>query len=143
LLLLQNTLNAHGAGQLTVSKLIPAIVTSTSDPQAAVRDAAIQTLVEIYRHVGEKVRMDLQRKQSLPANKLATLMAKFDEVKTSGNMMPTATLAMGTMEGAGDDEADRSSGSKSAKSRSSSVPAHKNRNTFSTPKPPSADGRSC
>jgi len=141
LLLLQNTLNAHGAGQLTVSKLIPAIVTSTSDPQAAVRDAAIQTLVEIYRHVGEKVRMDLQRKQSLPANKLATLMAKFDEVKTSGNMMPTATLAMGTMEGAGDDEADRSSGSKSAKSRSSSVPAHKNRNTFSTPKPPSADGR--
>ena len=49
LLLLQNTLNAHGAAQLTVSKLIPNIVTSTSDPQAAVRDAAIQTLVEIYR----------------------------------------------------------------------------------------------
>lgn len=43
--------------------------------------------------------MDLQRKQNLPANKLATLMAKFDDVKTSGNMMPTATLAMGTMEG--------------------------------------------
>ena len=43
--------------------------------------------------------MDLQRKQNLPANKLATLMAKFDEVKTSGNMMPTATLALGTMEG--------------------------------------------
>merc|ERR1719474_466227 len=41
------------------------------------------------------------------------------------------------MEGAGDDETDRSSGIKSAKSRSSSVPAHKNRNTFSTPKPPS------
>ena len=49
LLLLQNTLNAHGAGQLTVSKLIPSIVTCSSDPQAAVRDAAIQTLVEIYR----------------------------------------------------------------------------------------------
>ena len=51
------------------------------------------------RHVGEKVRMDLQRKQNLPANKLANLMAKFDEVKNGGNMMPTATLAMGTMEG--------------------------------------------
>ena len=49
LLLLQNTLNAHGAGQLTVSKLIPSIVTAYSDPQAAVRDAALQTLVEIYR----------------------------------------------------------------------------------------------
>ena len=51
------------------------------------------------RHVGEKVRMDLQRKQNLPANKLANLMAKFDDVKNGGNMMPTATLAMGTMEG--------------------------------------------
>ena len=51
LLLLQNTRNAHGAGQLTVSKLIPNILTSTSDPQSAVRDAAIETLVEIYRFV--------------------------------------------------------------------------------------------
>ena len=51
LLLLQNTLNAHGAAQLTVSKLIPSIVTATSDPQSSVRDAAIQTLVEIYRWV--------------------------------------------------------------------------------------------
>ena len=49
LMLLQNTLNAHGAGQLTISKLIPSIVTAYSDPQAAVRDAALQTLVEIYR----------------------------------------------------------------------------------------------
>ena len=54
------------------------------------------------RHVGEKVRMDLQRKQNLPANKLANLMAKFDDVKNGGNMMPTATLAMGTMEGKSD-----------------------------------------
>ena len=43
--------------------------------------------------------MDLQRKQNLPSNKLATLMTKFDEMKTSGRMMPTATLAVGTMEG--------------------------------------------
>ena len=43
--------------------------------------------------------MDLQRKQNLPSNKLATLMTKFDDVRTSGNMMPTATLAIGTMEG--------------------------------------------
>ena len=49
--LLQNTLNAHGAAQLTVSKLIPNILTSTSDPQSAVRDAAVETLVEIYRLV--------------------------------------------------------------------------------------------
>ena len=55
--------------------------------------------VNYFRHVGEKVRMDLQRKQNLPSNKLATLMSKFDEMKTSGRMMPTATLATGTLEG--------------------------------------------
>ena len=49
--------------------------------------------------MGERVRLDLQRKQNLPSNKLATLMAKFDDVRTSGNMMPTATLAVGTIEG--------------------------------------------
>jgi len=143
LLLLQNTLNAHGAGSLTVSKLIPSIVQSMSDPQAAVRDAAVQTLVEIYRHVGERVRVDLQRKQSLPSNKLANLMTKFDEVRTSGNMMPTATLAIGTIEGRAEDETDGRNGAKSAsaKSRSSSVPANRDRKTFATPKPPSADGR--
>jgi len=143
LLLLQNTLNAHGAGSLTVSKLIPSIVQSMSDPQAAVRDAAVQTLVEIYRHVGERVRVDLQRKQSLPSNKLANLMTKFDEVRTSGNMMPTATLAIGTIEGRAEDETDGRPGAKSAsaKSRSSSVPANRDRKTFATPKPPSADGR--
>jgi hypothetical protein len=32
--------------------------------QASVRDAAMNTLVEIYRHVGERVRVDLQRKGS-------------------------------------------------------------------------------
>lgn len=139
LLLLQNTLNAHGAGSLTVSKLIPSIVQSMSDPQAAVRDAAVQTLVEIYRHVGERVRLDLQRKQSLPSNKLANLMTKFDDVRTSGNMMPTATLAVGTIEGRADDETDGRTGAKSAsaKSRSSSVPANRDRKTFATPKPPS------
>ena len=41
--------------------------------------------------------MDLQRKQNLPSNKLATLMSKFDDMKTSGKMMSTATL--GSMEG--------------------------------------------
>merc|ERR1719270_2920025 len=53
-------------------------------------------------------------------------------------MMPTATLAVGTMEGNGEDETDRSSKAGSAKSRSSSVPANRDRKTFSTPKPPAA-----
>ena len=64
--------------------------------------ARYRNISPISRHVGEPVRRDLQRKQSqygLPSNKLATLMGKFDEMKTSGRMMPTATLAVGTMEG--------------------------------------------
>jgi hypothetical protein len=36
---------------------------------------------------------------NIPANKLAVLMARFDEVKGSGDMMPTATLALGTTDG--------------------------------------------
>ena len=92
LLLLQNTLNAHTAASLTVSKFIPAIVTLISDPQSSVRDTAMATLVEIYRHVGEKVRMDLQRRGTLPPNKASLLMAKFDEVRATGGMMPTAAL---------------------------------------------------
>ena len=39
-------------------------------------------------------------------------------------------------EGNGEDEADRSAKTSSAKSRSSSVPANRDRKTFSTPKPP-------
>ena len=41
--------------------------------------------------MGEKVRIDLQRKQNMPANKLASLMEKFDAVKESGDMLPTAS----------------------------------------------------
>jgi len=140
-LLLQNTLNAHGAQTLSVSKFIPSIVAGLSDSQAAVRDACSGTLVEIYRHVGERVRADLQRKQTIPSNKLASLMVKFDEVRTGGNMMPTATLAVGTTEGRDGDERDGRDSAKSSKSsRSSSVPARE-RKTFATPKPPSAEGR--
>lgn len=77
------------AGEETLSHQFPSLTTQ-----------ALRLINLIHcRHVGEKVRMDLQRKQNLPANKLANLMAKFDEVKNGGNMMPTATLAMGTMEG--------------------------------------------
>jgi len=142
LLLLQNTLNAHGAQSLTVSKFIPFITTSLSDSQAAVREASMSTLVEIYRHVGEKVRMDLQRRGNLPANKTNALMARFDEVRAAGNMMPTATLATGTTDGMGEDDTDRASvKSGSVKSRSSSVPAHRDRKSFATPKPPTGDTR--
>jgi len=138
LLLLQNTLNAHGASSLTVSKFIPSIVTLVGDPQSIVRDTALATLVEVYRHVGEKLRVDLQRRGTLPANKVSLVMSKFDDMRASGNMMPTA--ALGT--GAGMDEVDEApkKNGGSLKSRSSSVPASQ-RKTFATPKPSSGSGQ--
>lgn len=45
------------------------IVNLASDPTAPVRDAAMATLVEIYRHVGERVQSDLERKFQLPQAK--------------------------------------------------------------------------
>ena len=50
LLLLQATLNAHGASSLTISKYTPSIVTLISDRDTGVRDTAMATLVEIYRY---------------------------------------------------------------------------------------------
>uniref|UniRef100_A0A452RCI5 Cytoplasmic linker associated protein 1 n=1 Tax=Ursus americanus TaxID=9643 RepID=A0A452RCI5_URSAM len=56
------TLNASGAHTLTLSKIVPHICNLLGDPNSQVRDAAINSLVEIYRHVGERVRADLSKK---------------------------------------------------------------------------------
>lgn len=53
------------------------------------RDAANQTLVEIYKHVGDRLRVDL-RKKEVPANKIALLEQRFDEVRSEGLLMPSA-----------------------------------------------------
>lgn len=68
---------------------ISPIVILLGDPTVAVRDAAFQTLIEIYKHVGDRLRQDL-RKKELPAQKLAILELKFDEVKADGLLMPSA-----------------------------------------------------
>ncbi len=62
------------------------------DPTVQVRDAAFQTLVEIYKHVGDRLRIDLKKKE-VPAAKLVILEQKFDEVRNEGLLMPSATSA--------------------------------------------------
>ena len=59
------------------------------DPTATVRDAAFQTLIEIYKHVGDRLRVDLVKKD-VPQHKLAILEQKFDEVKNDGLLLPSA-----------------------------------------------------
>ncbi|XP_065147146.1 CLIP-associating protein 2 isoform X11 [Paramisgurnus dabryanus] len=79
------TLNAYGAQPLTLSKFVTQLCTLTGDQNPQVREAAISTLVEVYRHVGERVRADLSKKD-LPSARLQTILNRFDEVLNSGNM---------------------------------------------------------
>ncbi|XP_067837211.1 CLIP-associating protein 2 isoform X3 [Heptranchias perlo] len=85
-LCLITTLNIYGAQLLTLSKIVPHICNLLGDPNSQVRDTAMSTMVEIYRHVGEKVRVDLSKK-GVPQARLQTLFGKFDEVQKSGNMI--------------------------------------------------------
>uniref|UniRef100_A0A673WDZ4 Cytoplasmic linker associated protein 1 n=1 Tax=Salmo trutta TaxID=8032 RepID=A0A673WDZ4_SALTR len=80
------TLNVYGAQGLTLSKIVPHICNLLGDPTSQVRDGAMNCLVEIYRHVGERVRMDLGKK-GLPQSRLNVIFSKFDEVQRSGNMI--------------------------------------------------------
>ncbi|KAH1014831.1 hypothetical protein HUJ05_012655 [Dendroctonus ponderosae] len=88
---LVNTLNEHGAHSLTLSKFIPDIVRLLSDPTSSVRDTASATLVDLYRHVGEKLRMDIQKRNLVPQAKWQLLSSRFDEVRNRGELLPTAS----------------------------------------------------
>ncbi|XP_041925859.1 CLIP-associating protein 1a isoform X29 [Alosa sapidissima] len=89
-LCLIGTLNAYGAQALTLSKIVPHICSLLGDPTSQVRDAAMSCLVEIYRHVGERVRTDLTKK-GLPQSRLNVIFSRFDEVQRSGNMIPSSS----------------------------------------------------
>ncbi|XP_038623102.1 CLIP-associating protein 2 isoform X27 [Tachyglossus aculeatus] len=80
------TLNTYGAQPLILSKLVPHLCVLFGDSNSQVRDAAISAIVEIYRHVGEKVRIDLN-KRGIPPTRLQTIFGKFDEVRNSGSMI--------------------------------------------------------
>ncbi|XP_063217673.1 CLIP-associating protein 1-B isoform X2 [Bacillus rossius redtenbacheri] len=117
---LQTTLTEHGAQSLSISRLLPSIVKLLGDPMASVRDTAFNSLVEIYRHVGERLRVDLQKKYAVPASKLPALMARFDEMKAAGDMLPSA-MVDGPL-GRNEDDTDGAVMSSATKMRANSVP---------------------
>ncbi|XP_051967091.1 CLIP-associating protein 1-B-like [Xyrauchen texanus] len=84
-----STLNVYGAQGLTLSKIVPHICNLLGDPASQVRDGAMNCLVEIYKHVGERVRIDLGKK-GLPQSRLNVIFSRFDEVQRSGNMILSA-----------------------------------------------------
>ncbi|XP_060732266.1 CLIP-associating protein 1a [Tachysurus vachellii] len=112
------TLNVYGAQGLTLNKIVPHICNLLGDPTSQVRDSAMSCLVEIYRHVGERVRVDLSKK-GLPQSRLNVIFARFDEVQRSGNMI----LSSGSDKNFDDEDSvdgGRSSSSTSSKGFSSS-----------------------
>ncbi|XP_029920339.1 CLIP-associating protein 2 isoform X2 [Myripristis murdjan] len=84
-LCLSATLSTYGPQPLSLSKIVPHLCSLTGDQNPQVREASITTLVDVYRHVGERVRADLG-KRGLPAARLQTIFSRFDEALNSGNM---------------------------------------------------------
>ncbi|XP_073237164.1 CLIP-associating protein 1-A-like isoform X3 [Porites lutea] len=131
---LVTSLNEFGAPSLTVSKFVPHICKLLGDPNSQVRDSAINSLVEIYRHVGEKVRVDLSKK-GIPSSRLSIIYAKFDEVARSGDMIANEANGSSRLNG----EVESTDGAKlstAAPSRAASVkkaaPARKTSGTKSS-----------
>ncbi|XP_026130541.1 CLIP-associating protein 1-B isoform X7 [Carassius auratus] len=107
------TLNVYGAQGLTLSKIVPHICHLLGDPASQVRDGAMNCLVEIYRHVGERVRVDLGKK-GLPQSRLNVIFRRFDEVQRSGNMTLSSDKSVDD-----DDSVDGGRSSSSSKGASS------------------------
>jgi len=102
--LLLSTVEEFGANCITISKIVPMIVKLLSDPNVQVRHKAFETLVDLYKHVGEKLRVDIQKKYTIPQGKMTDLMNKFDDAKAAGDLLPTAFIGLSL---ADDDETDR------------------------------------
>lgn len=70
---------SFGSGQISVSKFMSVICSLLGDANSQVRSGAMETIVEVYRHVGVKVRIDLS-KRGLPSARLSQLTARFNAV---------------------------------------------------------------
>ncbi|XP_029385596.1 CLIP-associating protein 1a isoform X1 [Echeneis naucrates] len=125
------TLNTYGAQGLTLSKIVPHICNLLGDPTSQVRDGAMSCLVEIYRHVGERVRMDLSKK-GLPQSRLNVIFNKFDEVQRSGNMISSSGSDKNF------EDEDSMDGGRSSSSSSSKAPPSGRRTVMSSVRRPSS-----
>ncbi|XP_063716425.1 CLIP-associating protein 2-like isoform X3 [Symsagittifera roscoffensis] len=87
-----NTLEHHGKEGLQVSKFISQVCHLVVDANVDVRDRAVHLLVEVYKHVGDRLRMDLEKKNLLPdASKRKVIFQKFEEAKQNDLMKVAAS----------------------------------------------------
>uniref|UniRef100_A0A4W4G9B3 TOG domain-containing protein n=1 Tax=Electrophorus electricus TaxID=8005 RepID=A0A4W4G9B3_ELEEL len=91
-LCLAATLNTYGAQPLSLSKFVPHLCALTGDQNPQVREAGISALVEVYRHVGERVRADLG-KRGLPAARIDIKAHFRSQAWLSSNWIPLSPLS--------------------------------------------------
>ncbi|XP_071041117.1 CLIP-associating protein 1 isoform X36 [Parasteatoda tepidariorum] len=123
MVLLQQTLDIFGSSAIVISRLMPSLVKLLGDPNSQVRDTAMQTLVHVYKHVGERLRHDLSKRAGIPPPKLQLLSTKFDEVRAAGALLPSALERAGSRtEDETDSKSQSSTINKNAVKRASSAP---------------------
>ncbi|XP_075218993.1 CLIP-associating protein isoform X2 [Lycorma delicatula] len=89
---LTSTLDEYGTSSFPVSKYVQSVIKLLNDPSPSVRDNALNTLATMYRHIGDRLKLDLQRKYTVPPAKLPAVIQKFDELRASGDLLPTAVI---------------------------------------------------
>lgn len=71
--------------------LPPSLLLPSSPSLEQVRAKAVDTLVAVYKTVGEKVRTDIN-KRGIPQSRLGPILAKFDEALANGAVVSEVSL---------------------------------------------------
>eukprot|EP01052_Picozoa_sp_SAG31_P021903 SAG31_NODE_1718_length_7457_cov_3.659418_2_plen_189_part_00 len=79
-MLFTDSLVAYELRSLPVAKMVPVILGFLNDVKPDAREAAIDCLVELYRHMGGQLRSDLNQRQLRPAH-MKLLNERFDQVE--------------------------------------------------------------
>ncbi|KRZ49265.1 CLIP-associating protein 1-B [Trichinella nativa] len=111
---------SYGPSCLQLGKLVPSICRLLADPMNQVRDVATETLVEMYVFLGDKLAMDIQRKQLVPNARAAALFSRFEDVKRNG-LVGSSCSSNGTVGNALDSVADFTDATPTAHRQISSV----------------------
>eukprot|EP00045_Choanoeca_perplexa_P014907 m.178436 g.178436 ORF g.178436 m.178436 type:complete len:1379 (+) comp16837_c0_seq1:180-4316(+) len=87
LMCFEQTLNEHGASSISITRLLNTVLACLTHSHEAVREAAMVALTEAYRHVGARLRIDIEKSRDAPASKLPALLERFEAVRASGSMI--------------------------------------------------------
>ncbi|KAL1232591.1 CLIP-associating protein [Trichinella spiralis] len=120
MIVLQQILRSYGPSCLQLGKLVPSICRLLADPMNQVRDVATETLVEMYVFLGDKLAMDIQRKQLVPNARAAALFSRFEDVKRNG-LVGSSCSSNGTVGSALESVADFTDATPTAHRQISSV----------------------